>query len=69
MYRQEVPLYSDLIQIVQDVDASVLEAEGQRLEDLPLRNHLERHGAIRLGSEEELQLIKRLFADGPILGP
>ncbi|KAM5366288.1 hypothetical protein ACJA88_012044 [Fusarium oxysporum] len=62
MYRQEVPLYGDLIQIVRDVDTAVLRAEGQRLEDLPLRNHLERHGAIRLGSEEELQVIKRLFA-------
>ncbi|PCD42918.1 hypothetical protein AU210_005442 [Fusarium oxysporum f. sp. radicis-cucumerinum] len=61
MYRQEVPLYGDLIQIVRDVDTAVLRAEGQRPEDLPLRNHLERHGAIRLGSEEELQVIKRLF--------
>ncbi|TXC08749.1 hypothetical protein FocTR4_00004304 [Fusarium oxysporum f. sp. cubense] len=62
MYRQEVPRYGDLIQIVRDVDTAVLRAEGQRPEDLPLRNHLERHGAIRLGSEEELQVIKRLFA-------
>ncbi|WKT42107.1 hypothetical protein QSH57_006913 [Fusarium oxysporum f. sp. vasinfectum] len=62
MYRQEVPLYGDLIQIVRDVDTAVLRAEGQKPEDLPLRNHLERHGAIRLGSEEELQVIKRLFA-------
>ncbi|RKL05247.1 Uncharacterized protein YdcJ [Fusarium oxysporum] len=62
MYRQEVPLYGDLIKIVRDVDTAVLRAEGQKPEDLPLRNHLERHGAIRLGSEEELQVIKRLFA-------
>ncbi|KAL3464910.1 DUF1338 domain protein [Aspergillus heterothallicus] len=62
MYRAEVPLYGDLLQIVTDVDRAVLEAQGKRLEDRPLRNALERHGAIRLGTERELQMIKRLFA-------
>ncbi|KAL3440784.1 DUF1338 domain protein [Aspergillus insuetus] len=62
MYRAEVPLYGDLLQIVTDVDSTVLEAQGKRLEDRPLRNQLERHGAIRLGTEHELQMIKRLFA-------
>ncbi|KAL2783213.1 DUF1338 domain protein [Aspergillus keveii] len=62
MYRAEVPLYGELLQIVRDVDGAVLEAQGKQLEDRPLRNQLERHGAIRLGTEHELRAIKRLFA-------
>ena len=62
MYRQEVPLYGDLVRIVREVDDTVLKAEGKELKDLPLRHHLERHGAIRLGSEYELRVVKRLFA-------
>lgn len=62
MYRQEVPLYGDLVRIVREVDNTVLKAQGKELKDLPLRHDLERHGAIRLGSEYELRVAKRLFS-------
>lgn len=52
MYRQEVPAYGTLIEIVADVNA---EHEG-------LRSDGERHGAIRLGTPAELNLIGRVFA-------
>ena len=62
MYRTEVPLYGILVQIVHQVDSSILTARGENIESLPTRHQLERHGAIRLGTPHELQLIKRLFA-------
>lgn len=62
MYRTEVPLYGQLLQVVRDVDHSVLEKQGKQHDDLPIRNQLERHGAIRLGTAHELHMIKRLFA-------
>ncbi|OQE43442.1 hypothetical protein PENCOP_c003G03542 [Penicillium coprophilum] len=62
MYRAEVPLYGDLVQIVRDVDSSVLKAQGKHPEELAFRNQLERHGAIRLGTKDEMRMIKRLFA-------
>ncbi|KAH6698499.1 hypothetical protein BKA61DRAFT_707231 [Leptodontidium sp. MPI-SDFR-AT-0119] len=63
MYRQEVPLYGDLISIVKEVDDGVFEAEhpGEVL-SLPLRHRVERHGAIRLGKASELSNTRRLFA-------
>lgn len=62
MYKTEVPLYGKLVEIVQQVDNAVLRKEGRGLNDLPSRHHLERHGPIRLRTEHELQMIKRLFA-------
>lgn len=61
MYRTEVPLYGDLVQIVQDIDDSIMAGQGKDASELPIRHNLERHGAIRLGSEHELRTIKRLF--------
>ncbi|OQV07340.1 hypothetical protein CLAIMM_11791 [Cladophialophora immunda] len=59
MYRSEVPLYGKLVDIVREVDRSVASAgNGRRL---PIRHELERHGAIRLGTEYELHTIRRLF--------
>ncbi len=66
MYRREVPRYGDLIELVSAINARVLdadpglaasfdEAERARLDQ-------ERHGAIRVGTPEELGLIRRLFA-------
>jgi uncharacterized glyoxalase superfamily metalloenzyme YdcJ len=61
MYKQEVPLYGDLVQIVREVNQAVIENtatwdyEKERLD-------LERHGAIRLGSPQELRVIRRVFA-------
>lgn len=62
MYKKEVPLYGTLMDIVSQVDSSVLASQGQNLQNLPVRHQLERHGAIRLGTAEELRVIKRLFA-------
>ena len=67
MYRQEVPQYGTLMQLVADVDADVLSehpdlsARLARTDGLD-RIGLERHGAIRLGTAEELATIRRLFA-------
>jgi uncharacterized glyoxalase superfamily metalloenzyme YdcJ len=76
MYKQEVPLYADLMDIVNHVDDSVLRARSvsssngasgapSRAEasyELPPRHRVERHGAIRLGTPYELNTIRRLFA-------
>ncbi|KAG7285020.1 hypothetical protein NEMBOFW57_009638 [Staphylotrichum longicolle] len=62
MYKAEVPLYGDLVDIVQAVDSSVLAARGQRFDDIPIRHQIERHGAIRLGTQHEMRMISRLFA-------
>jgi len=51
MYRAEVPAYGQLIEIVGQINA---EHEG-------LRSDGERHGAIRLGTAAELNLIGRVF--------
>ena len=51
MYRAEVPAYGTLIDIVGRINA---EHEG-------IRSDGERHGAIRLGTAEELSLIRRVF--------
>jgi uncharacterized glyoxalase superfamily metalloenzyme YdcJ len=64
MYRQEVPQYGALLDLVADINASVLRrdpsilagpAEATRLD-------IERHGAIRLGTPRELNTIRRIFA-------
>ncbi|KAJ5306452.1 hypothetical protein PENANT_c017G04656 [Penicillium antarcticum] len=70
MYKSEVPLYRDLIDVV-------WEADGKAIQDnqtngspklinpddvLPLRHRVERHGAIRLGTAHELATIRRMFA-------
>ena len=52
MYRTEVPAYGTLIDIVGQINA---DHEG-------IRSDGERHGAIRLGTAEELKLIGRVFA-------
>jgi uncharacterized glyoxalase superfamily metalloenzyme YdcJ len=67
MYRQEVPLYGELVTLVEDINRAVLQQNPalrdamqksgalQRLSD-------ERHGAIRLGGAAELATMRRLFA-------
>jgi len=62
MYRTEVPLYGDLVDIVHCIDDKTLLAQGQTADDLPVRHQAERHGAIRVGTEHELRMISRLFA-------
>ncbi|OGM49687.1 hypothetical protein ABOM_001804 [Aspergillus bombycis] len=69
MYRTEVPLYGDLIEIVRDVNMRVLRGineNGQPGDAAGIsasseRLTLERHGAIRLGTAHELRIMKRIF--------
>lgn len=73
MYKTEVPLYGDLVDIVWEADAAVVRANQETAgkqqehninpdEILPSRNRVERHGAIRLGTAFELATIRRMFA-------
>lgn len=67
MYRDEVPLYGALLELVAETNARVLETDAglahqlQRTGEIQ-RLDMERHGAIRLGTAEELATISRLFA-------
>jgi uncharacterized glyoxalase superfamily metalloenzyme YdcJ len=67
MYRDEVPLYGALMELVAETNARVLETypglahQLQRTGEIQ-RLDMERHGAIRLGTAEELATISRLFA-------
>jgi uncharacterized glyoxalase superfamily metalloenzyme YdcJ len=67
MYRTEVPQYGSLIELVGEVNAEVLAKDQGLSERLRRAGELERidverHGAIRLGTAEELFTIRRLFA-------
>ncbi|ERO60873.1 2-oxoadipate dioxygenase/decarboxylase HglS [Pseudomonas piscis] len=67
MYREEVPLYGDLMQLVAQVNAQVLEQQPAIARHLRhtgelQRLDLERHGAIRVGTAAELATLARLFA-------
>lgn len=67
MYRTEVPQYGTLIDLVRDVNAQTLAADPAlhaRLEAAGELDRLdvERHGAIRLGTAEELSIVRRMFA-------
>ena len=67
MYQKEVPLYGDLIDLVTEVNTEVLSKQPEVKEQLEHtgeinRLNLERHGAIRLGTEVELSTMRRLFA-------
>ncbi|RAL12325.1 DUF1338 domain protein [Aspergillus homomorphus CBS 101889] len=69
MYRAEVPLYGDLVQLVHQTDTETLLARHPNSTPttspdtiLPARHRVERHGAIRLGTAQELATIRRLFA-------
>lgn len=67
MYRDEVPAYGTLIDLVAEVNAEVLAADPGLAADLAETDQLgriseERHGAIRLGTAGELATMRRLFA-------
>ena len=67
MYRAEVPQYGTLIELVRDVNEAVLAADPalrQRMVDANELDRLdvERHGAVRLGTAEELFNVRRMFA-------
>ncbi|ORY29000.1 hypothetical protein BCR39DRAFT_183887 [Naematelia encephala] len=58
MYRSEVPLYGDLVELVDEINDRADEQESWQISD---RLKVERHGAIRLGLPSELHTISRLF--------
>jgi uncharacterized glyoxalase superfamily metalloenzyme YdcJ len=67
MYRAEVPAYGTLMTLVSQVNGDTLKADPGMLERLEATGSLdriseERHGAIRLGTPEELALMRRVFA-------
>ena len=65
MYRDEVPQYGTLLDIVAQVNARVLAGapDSQSLAQAELdRLGVERHGAIRVGSARELGMLRRMFA-------
>ncbi len=67
MYRKEVPKYGTLLEIVTDLNLQQLETKTGFIQPLKNTNKLqhlteERHGAIRLGTAEELHTMRRLFA-------
>lgn len=59
MYKNEVPLYGNLVRIVQTGNNKVITNSTPDSLD---RLTLERHGAIRLGKPEELHTVRRIFA-------
>ena len=67
MYRDEVPLYGALMELVAETNSRVLDSEPSLAQQLQRtgeiqRLDMERHGAIRLGTAAELATISRLFA-------
>src|SRR5690606_12993481 len=67
MYRTEVPLYGDLVELVSAINARVLAqdpalAASLKRNDDYERIDLERHGAIRVGTAAELAMLRRVFA-------
>lgn len=67
MYREEVPAYGTLMELVARVNGETLSADATlkgRLEatDSLERISEERHGAIRLGTPAELSMMRRVFA-------
>lgn len=67
MYRAEVPQYGDLLTLVADINAQTLKADAGSADRLAASGELarlseERHGAIRVGTADELATIARAFA-------
>ncbi|WP_426206534.1 2-oxoadipate dioxygenase/decarboxylase HglS [Pseudomonas sp. TWP3-1] len=67
MYREEVPLYGALMELVEKTNREVLERQPQIARQLHStgeieRLDMERHGAIRVGTAAELATLARLFA-------
>ncbi|SCK23020.1 Uncharacterized metalloenzyme YdcJ, glyoxalase superfamily [Variovorax sp. HW608] len=67
MYRAEVPLYGTLLDLVADINAECLHESPSLAKQMNSTGQLsgldiERHGAIRLGTAQELSMMARLFA-------
>lgn len=63
LYGTEVPAYTTLVEVSEQVNAEVLERLGDAAERLGTieRVTAERHGAIRVGTPEELAQVARVF--------
>ncbi|MGY5078635.1 2-oxoadipate dioxygenase/decarboxylase [Streptomyces nigrescens] len=63
MYGREVPAYTTLVDVSHEVNEEVLREQGADAERLGSigRVTAERHGAIRVGTPEELQQVARVF--------
>ena len=62
MYRCEVPLYGELVSIISSVNSDVIRAAANTISDDEIsRLYVERHGAIRVGTAQELSLLARIF--------
>ncbi len=63
MYKKEVPLYGDLLEIVRGINREFMERNPGLEDELGSLDRVseERHGAIRLGKPEELATMARLF--------
>ena len=67
MYRAEVPQYGELLALVADINARTLKTDPATADRLAAPGELgrlsqERHGAIRVGTADELATIARAFA-------
>ncbi len=67
MYRAEVPQYGTLIDLVREVNAQVLAQNPDLARAMDSAGELtrldvERHGAIRVGTAEEMRNMRRIFA-------
>ena len=67
MYRDEVPTYGTLLDMVTDINHSTLSGDPVLYRSMEVTGLLdrmseERHGAIRLGKASELSVMRRLFA-------
>ncbi|MFF0106322.1 2-oxoadipate dioxygenase/decarboxylase [Streptomyces hirsutus] len=63
MYGREVPAYTTLVDVSREVNEDVLRAQGSDAERLGSISRVtaERHGAIRVGTPQELQQVARVF--------
>ena len=67
MYREEVPAYADLVDLVDEVNVRVLARNLELASQIAAEGgqetlRAERHGAIRIGKAEELNILRRAFA-------
>lgn len=64
LYGREVPAYTTLLDVAHTVNTDVAAAMGADAERLGSLDRVtaERHGAIRVGTPEELQQVSRIFA-------
>lgn len=66
MYKSEVPLYGELLDLVNGINETILSESEEIKKQLEntgedTRLNMERHGAIRLGKPSELFTMRRLF--------